>query len=219
MKDLKAIRGADLVRRMIAEGEHEHQDFKFAISDARKIARSISAFANNSGGRLLIGVKDNGVIAGVRNEEDVYMVELAAERYCRPAQQVEFKAYKIEGPVRVIVAEIAQAPARPVAVAEADGSLRAYYRVADENIVADPLMVRAWQMSGSPEALPALSDRHYAFAALFADSGTTMQLRAAALALHIGIATAEDMAARLVAAGILEFVHTPSGFLLRGTRE
>ena len=67
MKDLKAIRGASLLREWMAEGEHEHQDFKFTISDARKIARSVSAFANNGGGRLLIGVKDNGVIAGLSN--------------------------------------------------------------------------------------------------------------------------------------------------------
>ena len=35
-------------QNLILEGEHEHQDFKYQISDARKIARSISAFANNS---------------------------------------------------------------------------------------------------------------------------------------------------------------------------
>lgn len=47
MKDLKAIKGKYFIHRLIQEGEHEHQDFKFQISDARKIARSISAFANN----------------------------------------------------------------------------------------------------------------------------------------------------------------------------
>ena len=46
---------------LIAQGEHDHQDFKFQINDARKIARSLSAFANNDGGHLLVGVKDNGV--------------------------------------------------------------------------------------------------------------------------------------------------------------
>ena len=48
------------IQDLILEGEHEHQDFKYQITDARKIARSIAAFANNSGGHLLIGVKDNG---------------------------------------------------------------------------------------------------------------------------------------------------------------
>lgn len=53
------------LQQLIAEGEHQQQDFKFEISDARKIARSLSAFSNTDGGRLLIGVKDNGRIAGV----------------------------------------------------------------------------------------------------------------------------------------------------------
>lgn len=56
----------DYIQQLIAKGEHVHQDFKFAISDARKIAKSLSAFANTEGGRLLVGVKDNGKIAGIR---------------------------------------------------------------------------------------------------------------------------------------------------------
>lgn len=51
MKDLKGIKGKFYIASLIEEGEHEHQDFKFAISDARKIARSLSAFANNEIGR------------------------------------------------------------------------------------------------------------------------------------------------------------------------
>ena len=73
---------------MIAEGEHQQQDFKFEISDARKIAKTLSAFANTDGGRLLIGVKDNGKIAGVRSEEEKYMIEAAAQLYCIP--EVEY---------------------------------------------------------------------------------------------------------------------------------
>lgn len=61
---------ADYIHARIAEGEHQQQDFKFEISDARKIAKSLSAFSNTDGGRLLVGVKDNGKIAGVRSEEE-----------------------------------------------------------------------------------------------------------------------------------------------------
>ena len=81
MKDLRPVRGRYYIRELISQGEHEEQDFKFAISDARKIARSVSAFANNRGGRLLVGVKDNGTIAGVRSEEDIFVVEQAARMY------------------------------------------------------------------------------------------------------------------------------------------
>ena len=88
MKNLRASRGKFFIERLIAEGEHDRQDFKYTISDARKIARSLSAFANHRGGRLLIGVKDNGTVAGVRSEEDIYMIETAAQIYCRPEPSV-----------------------------------------------------------------------------------------------------------------------------------
>ena len=69
---------AQYIYNLIAQGEHVRQDFKYEISDARKIARSVSAFANTEGGRLLVGVNDNGKIAGVRSEEEIYMIEAAA---------------------------------------------------------------------------------------------------------------------------------------------
>ena len=46
----------DPLRKMIAEGEHLQQDFKYCINDSRKIARSLAAFANSNGGRLLLGI-------------------------------------------------------------------------------------------------------------------------------------------------------------------
>ena len=74
---MKLLTDTDYIHALIAEGEHQQQDFKFEISDARKIAKTLSAFANTDGGRLLIGVKDNGKIAGVRSEEEKYMIEAA----------------------------------------------------------------------------------------------------------------------------------------------
>ena len=70
---MKTLTDAQYIHALIAEGEHQQQDFKFEISDARKIAKTLSAFSNTDGGRLLIGVKDNGKIAGVRSDEEQYM--------------------------------------------------------------------------------------------------------------------------------------------------
>ena len=72
---MKPLTDTEYIHLLIAEGEHQRQDFKFEISDARKIAKTLSAFANTDGGRLLIGVKDNGKIAGVRSDEEQYMIE------------------------------------------------------------------------------------------------------------------------------------------------
>ncbi|MFM9985970.1 MAG: helix-turn-helix domain-containing protein [Flavobacteriales bacterium] len=62
------------IENKIAEGEHQRLDFKYAVNDSRKIAISLSAFANTDGGTLLIGVRDNGSIAGVKPDEEIHMV-------------------------------------------------------------------------------------------------------------------------------------------------
>ena len=129
------------IQDLILEGEHEHQDFKYQITDARKIARSIAAFANNSGGHLLIGVKDNGNIAGVRSEEEIYMIETAAQMYCRPEQKVTFKVFNINGK-SVVKADIAEALEKPVEAPDDNGNWHVYYRVADENVMASRLHER-----------------------------------------------------------------------------
>lgn len=152
MKDIHAVKGRFLIGRLVAEGEHECQDFKYKISDARKIARSLSAFANHKGGRLLIGVKDNGVIAGVRSEEDIFMIETAAGSFCRPEPAVSFKAYKAtdDGAV-VVIATVEPIPdaSEYICVKEQDGHLQAYIRVADENIAMPPYMMQARSLHGS----------------------------------------------------------------------
>ena len=93
---MKSFGDTDYIYSLIAEGEHQQQDFKFEISDARKIARTFSAFANTDGGKLLVGVKDNGRIAGIRSEEEMYMVETAAQLYCIPEIKYTMQVHYIE---------------------------------------------------------------------------------------------------------------------------
>ena len=135
---------ADYIQRLISEGEHVHQDFKFEISDARKIAKSISAFANTEGGRLLVGVKDNGKIAGVRSEEEIYMIEAAAQRYCTPPVDLHTYIYKVEGK-DVLEVVIDESPRKPVYALDAEERRWAYVRIKDENILASPIHLNIWQ--------------------------------------------------------------------------
>ncbi len=218
MKDLKGIKGKYYIAKLIEEGEHEHQDFKFAISDARKIARSISAFANNDGGRLLVGVKDNGVIAGVRNEEDIYVIEQAAQMYCRPEQEIHVTAFKAEGGLTVFRVEIDRAQVRPVMVNESKGEWRAYYRVKDENIAAPQLMVRAWERAAQAEGmLISLSDAESRLLAMATEGGVTLETFM--VETHISRATAEETVIRLHAMGMLDFTYDGHRFTLTATRE
>jgi len=215
VKDLPVIRGRNYIAAAVAEGEHEHQDFKYLISDARKIARSISAFANAGGGRLLIGVKDNGTVAGVRSEEDIYVVEQAAGRYCDPPQTVEFTAFRAEAGVVVIRAAIAPAEVRPVRCIDADGRRRAYYRVADENIAAHPLMVRAWRRQAEGGEALCVDSRHTALLTLLGEhSPEGLDAPDIARALGISLRATEQMVVELAAAGIVGFAYRHPRFVI-----
>ena len=118
---------------LIKEGEHQQQDFKYRVSDACKLAKSVSAFANTDGGRLLIGVRDDGHLSGVRSEEEIYMMHQAAYKYCRPEASIKFDTYHIEGRT-IVIATVPPSDKRPVFAIDEDGKTRAYIRIADENI-------------------------------------------------------------------------------------
>ncbi|MCE2615731.1 MAG: AlbA family DNA-binding domain-containing protein [Phocaeicola sp.] len=146
---MKKLTDKEYIQELIAEGEHEHQDFKFEISDARKIAKSFSAFANTKGGRLLVGVKDNGKIAGVRSEEEIYMIQAAASMYCQPKISIKTKPFNVEGKT-VLEVDIEESPIKPVYALDEQNKPWAYVRIKDENIQATIVHMKVWQQIKAP---------------------------------------------------------------------
>lgn len=201
IKNFRAIHDKNFIEELISEGEHEHQDFKFLISDSRKIARTIAAFANHDGGRLLIGVKDNGTIAGIRSEEEFYMIEQAAEMYCRPAQKVEMAVYSIDGKF-VLKADIRKAARRPVLAQDENRRWQIYYRVADENIQAPAYFSKIWQNRIGSGSLVTFSDTESKLLSYVSEQGCAT-LERIALSVHLSLARAEDTVARLCAMEVL----------------
>ena len=138
------------LQSLISEGEHQQQDFKYRVSDAQKLAKSVSAFANTDGGRLLIGVRDDGTMSGVRSEEEIYMMHQASYRYCRPEASIKFDTFHVDGHT-IVVATVPPSERRPICAISDDAGPRAYIRIADENIVASPVHLAVWRESQSPQ--------------------------------------------------------------------
>ena len=128
----------------IAEGEHQQQDFKYAINDSKKIARSLAAFANTDGGSLLLGVKDNGKVIGVSSEEEFYMIEAAANLYCKPPVQFETFEWKSEGKT-VLEISIPPSEDKPHKAPTKDGKYMVYVRVDDQNLLANKILLEYWK--------------------------------------------------------------------------
>lgn len=132
------------IQKLIEEGEHQQLDFKFEISDSRRIARSLAAFANTDGGRLLVGVKDNGAIAGVRSDEEIHMIQAAAEMYCRPEVNYSTEEWEINGKT-VLEVIIPKDEHDKHKAPDNQGEYKVFVRVKDENLVADPILLKVWK--------------------------------------------------------------------------
>ena len=135
---------------IISEGEHQQQDFKYRVSDACKLAKTVSAFANTDGGRLLIGVRDDGHLSGVRSEEEIYMMHQAAYKFCKPEASIKFDTYHVDGRT-IVIATVPPSANRPICALNEEGCKRAYIRIKDENIVASPVHLTLWRESQKPQ--------------------------------------------------------------------
>lgn len=131
------------VFKLIEQGEHQQQDFKTRIQDSKKISRTLSAFANSDGGRLLIGVKDNGSISGVDPQEEFHMIEAAAEMYCDPPISFTTQVWKANFR-SVLQVDIEASANRPHFSLE-DGNRIAYMREKDQNFKVNGVMIKVWE--------------------------------------------------------------------------
>ncbi|MDX1446614.1 ATP-binding protein [Lishizhenia sp.] len=143
----------DTLKAYIREGEHQQQDFKFRIDDAKKIARTLSAFANTDGGRLLIGVKDNGKVVGIHPEEEFHMIQGAAEMYCKPAISFESNVWQDK---HKLVLEVLIEPAdeKPIKSLDENGVWKTYIRRDDHTLLANKILIGLWKQKKRNHAKP-----------------------------------------------------------------
>ncbi|NDV80963.1 helix-turn-helix domain-containing protein [Bacteroides sp. 51] len=211
---MKPFTDSEYVQGLIAKGEHQQQDFKYEISDARKIARTFSAFANTKGGQLLIGVKDNGKIAGVRSEEEAYMIEAAADMYCFPKVEYTLKTYTVSNK-QVLIAEICESELKPVYAKDESSKLLAYVRIDDENILATPVQLRVWQQEAKATGeLITFTEREDLLLKLL-EGETPLSLNRYCRKAGISRRAAEHLLAKFIRFGIVEQVFENRRFLFK----
>ncbi len=202
------------IRKLIAKGENQQLDFKFGITDSRKIARTLAAFANTDGGRLLIGVKDNGSIAGVRTEEEFYMIQAASEMFTRPVVPFEVKEWTVNQKrvLEIIVPAIKDIlHSAPV---EKDDYL-IYIRVKDENYPVNSVWLKAYKWKNSKTGTFIRFGESEKFLLDYLEKEPTItQSRYCKLA-KINSRTAENIIAGFVAIGMVSIEFTKHGVVYK----
>lgn len=211
---MKQLTDTDYIHALIVEGEHQQQDFKFEISDARKIAKTLSAFANTDGGRLLIGVKDNGKIAGVQSAEEQYMIEAAAQLYCSPAVDVDMRTYIADGK-SILVAQVEESRRKPIYAKDENGRRFAYLRVKDETVLATSVHLRIWQQeSRTCGELTEYAVREQQLLSQLGNNGP-LSLSQCCRQAHLPRHTTEQILAKFVRYDLVEIVFKEHAFRFR----
>lgn len=126
----------DALEQLIAKGEGVQLDFKQSISNQQKIARTLTAFANNRGGKLLVGVRDNGELIGCDTEEEMYMLYEAAEHFCEPPIDIVFTIYETVDDLSVLAAEIKNSLRKPHFALDEHNEWQLYMRSHDKTLLA-----------------------------------------------------------------------------------
>ena len=197
---------------LIAQGEHQQLDFKFEVNDSKKIARTLSAFANTDGGTLLIGVKDNGHITGVRSDEEYYMIEAASEMYCRPKVPFKAKEWNIEGKI-ILEVKVKISPLKPHQSPDKNDIYKTYIRIYVENIVAPEILEMAWTKIADLQGTHLIISRPVEKLLNFLDVNpyiTVCQFRKIA---HISYHTAKNILSDLLAIGSIGYQLTDKKFV------
>ena len=129
------------IKRQILAGENVILDFKKTITSFEKISKTLVAFSNNKGGRLLIGVEDDGKIKGVKSEEEErYMITRAAHFFCRPQIEPIFTDVTVDDKT-VVVVDIPESDIKPHYALGEDNKWWVYVRIKDKSVLASPIIV------------------------------------------------------------------------------
>ncbi len=149
------------LKRLVSTGEGLFLEFKRKMPAPERIAKEIVALANTKGGKVLLGVDDDGSIRGVKDiHEELFLFEKAVLEHCNPEVAFEVYAIPVTRRREVLVVDVPDSAEKPhFLTGGKNGSPRgvAYIRIADQSLEASKEMIRLMRWSRKK------TDTHFRF--------------------------------------------------------
>ena len=126
-------------KKLIVQGESKTLELKEIIPSHDKIAKTVCAFANTSGGKLIIGVKDNREIIGI-DDANIFEIKdsLLSVIYDKisPLIMVDIFTVAIENKL-ILVIDVSKGPQSPYHIKKVGNKEEVYIRLGATNRKAD----------------------------------------------------------------------------------
>lgn len=193
------------LKKLVSVGENLHLEFKAKANHPDKLARSMCAFANSSGGVLLLGVNDNGAVSGVRYpDEDIHAI-IRILKTARPFVKYRHSIIPVSEKRSVVQFEIQESRRKPVTLRMDNGKV--FIRSADECLQAGPVLKAVLKIRSSPRgSLISFGDEEKMILSLF-HGNHSLTFKKIQVATGIQSGKLLDKLSVLVAAGILR-IHS-----------
>ena len=102
---------------LIANGENSGVEFKGDQEGPERIAKEIVALANFNGGKLILGVEDDGTIAGIRRDDlEHWIMDVVFGRKVHPMILPFYEEVQIDDKRRVAIVTVTQGTTKPYVV-------------------------------------------------------------------------------------------------------
>lgn len=195
------------LQKLVSQGEGQHLEFKRKVREPKKIIRELVAFANTSGGSLLIGVNDNLHISGVKYpEEEAFILEEAIQKFCKPVFTFQKEEIEIRPNRFIIKYDVPASNRRPHYLIEKfNPFIRfAFVRIKDESIKASKEVVEIikYSKAQNSSAFTFGSDEKSLFQYL--EKNNKITVKEFQLVANLSYSSASEKLVNLVSSGVLQ---------------
>lgn len=142
-------------------GEATDYDKKIALEERKPKSwcKSISAFANCYGGKLIFGVSNDNELVGLSDPEgDAEKISEAIKTHLNPIPDVKL-SFEKDGEKICVIVEVMKGQQTPYYY-EGEGQLVAFVRIGNESVPATPSKLRELVLRGSGESYDSLKSRY-----------------------------------------------------------
>ncbi len=138
--------------QLVTLGEGQRLEFKKRVPGPERITKEVIAFANTGGGRLLLGIDDDGAVVGVKDvAEEEYALQQALARHSDPPVAFTTERIAITKKRNVIVVYVPVSAHKPhFLINHTNGARTAYVRIEDMSVEASPEAVRLMKARQHP---------------------------------------------------------------------
>lgn len=147
------------IKQLIGEATDYDKKVALETKKPKSWCKSISAFANCYGGRLVFGVANDDALVGLSDAEgDAEKISEIIKTHLNPIPEFELSFEKDKDKTFVIV-EVMKGQQTPYYY-EGDGQLIAFMRIGNESVPATPSQLRELVLRGSGESYDSLKSRY-----------------------------------------------------------